>query len=156
MSVQKLNDWLGVAANIGIIVGLVFVGMEYRNNSALVEIEANSNVENQVNEIIDVVIADPSLIEIMGKEESELSNLESDRLRLLGVRMLMAMSRNYRDIAERETRSLDELASVQRAIYHRPRLNYGLPYAWRTFKARADSPFVQWFETNVIAIPPNG
>lgn len=153
---SKLNDWLGVITNIGIVVGLFFVGLEYQNNSALLEIESDSNVGGQINDVIDVVLSDPTLIELMGKEKPTLTTVESDRLRLLGIRMLMGMEANFNDATERGIGNLENMMQVQRAIYHRPRLNYGLPYAWETYRARVDSPFVQWFEANVIADPPTG
>jgi hypothetical protein len=104
--------------------------------------------------LIDVVLGDPSLIELMGKEKADLTVAESDRLCLLGVRMLMAMDNNFADATERGIGNLENLRQVHRAIYHRPRLNYGLPYAWETYRERVDSPYVEWFEANVIPISP--
>ncbi len=39
MNASKLNDWLGIAANIGVIVGLVFVGYELRQTDIELERE---------------------------------------------------------------------------------------------------------------------
>ena len=128
--------------------------MEYQNNSALLEIEADSNVGGQINEVVDLVISDPTLIELMGKDTSSLTDVEADRLRLLGIRMLMGMEANFNDATERGLGNLENMVQVQRAIYHRDRLNYGLPFAWEIYKARLDSPYVDWFESNVIALPP--
>ena len=33
MSVEKLNSWIGVVANIGVLVGLVFLALEVRQAS---------------------------------------------------------------------------------------------------------------------------
>ena len=81
MNLGKLNDWLGVLTNIGIVVGLVYVALEYEQNSNLIEFEAQANFDSQVNNVIDVVIQDAELVEIMGKERSSLTVVESDRLR---------------------------------------------------------------------------
>ena len=40
---------------------------------------------------------------------------------------------------------------LQRAVYHRPILNYGAPLAWESYKSRADPEFIDWFERNVVA-----
>ena len=154
---DAFNSWLTVITNIGIIAGLVFVGLEYRQNSHMVEIGSSANISSQVNDIVDIAIQDPSLVELMGKDVATLTTLESDRLTLMGVRMLMAFDANYRDIVIRHGE--DRLASATllwRSIYHRPRLNYGVPHAWPTFKARVDTPFVTWFETDVVSARPAG
>ena len=56
MFLSKLNDSLGILANVGILVGLVFVGMEYRNNTSLIQIEADSNVGSRINDIVNLVV----------------------------------------------------------------------------------------------------
>ena len=151
---SQVNDWLSVATNIGIIIGLVFVGLEYRQNSHLVDIEARSNTNSQVNDLIDLVIQDETLVQLMGKNASDLSVAESDRLTLLGTRMLLAFEGIYRDTSERYgTEALAAPTQVWRSIYYR-RLNYGMPHAWSTYKERIHSPFVQWFEANVVNRPP--
>ena len=157
MPLSKLNEALTLIANIGIVVGLVFVGLEFRNNSASLEMESRANVGDKIMDVMDVVLADPTLIEeLMGKEKAELTTVESDRLRLLGIRMLMVMDNNFVDATERGLGNLESMRQVHRAIYHRPRLNYGLPYAWDTYSDRIDSAFVSWFEANVISDPPAG
>jgi hypothetical protein len=150
-----INDRLNLISNFGIVFGLLFVGLEYQNNSTLVELESRSNAGAQVNDVIDVVLADPTLVELMGKNKSDLTTAESDRLRLLGIRMLLTLNNNYLDAVDRGIGNLESHAQVQRAIYYRPRLNYGLPDAWETYRERVDSSFVGWFEANVIAKPPS-
>ncbi len=48
---------------------------------------------------------------------------------------------------------MERQAEISRAIFYRPRINYGMPHAWETYKARFNSPFVRWFEKNVIDNP---
>ena len=155
MNLGKLNDWLGVLTNIGIVVGLVYVALEYEQNSNLIEFEAQANFDSQVNNVIDVVIQDGELVEIMGKERSSLTVVESDRLRLLGIRMFLALESSYRNTTVGLGGNLERTQSIQRAIFHRPRLNYGLPLAWPTYKERGLTEFVGWFERNVVANPTN-
>jgi hypothetical protein len=42
-----------------------------------------------------------------------------------------------------------------RALWERPRLNYGIPLAWDTFKLRGEPDFVAWMEANVINRGPS-
>lgn len=94
-----------------------------------------------------MVIQDPSLVELLGKDESE-----RDRLILLGIRMLMAFDfQYYASETGVRNNNMESSRNVWRSIYTRPRLNYGIPLVWETFAARNRSSFVIWFEENVIS-----
>lgn len=54
MSLDRLNDWLTLIANLGVIAGLVFVGLEIRQNTLVMErqirVEYADNVHGQIAE----------------------------------------------------------------------------------------------------------
>ncbi len=153
MNASKIGNWLTIATNVGLIVGLVFVGFEYRQNSELIEIESRAARDDTVNQIIEIMIQNPSLIELVGKDKGGLTQPEGDRLRMLGMRLLMAHERAF-FAATRDRADVQLILSVMREIYYRPRLNYGVPYAWSTFKAgRSNSEFVRWYQKNVVDQP---
>jgi len=145
----RLAEWLTVATNIGVIVGLVFLALEYKQNNDLLLVESSANRSSQVNALVDLVIQDPTLIELMNKDTTELSVVESDRLTILGIRTFLSFEAQYN--ATVGGHGFDEayLRSFHNAIYHRERLNHGLPHAWPTFKARGESDFTRWFEANI-------
>ena len=150
MESSKLGNWVSIATNLGVLAGLVFFGFEYRQNNQLIEIERSAYTQEQITSIIDLVIQDPGLVELMGKDKSELTQAEDDRLTLLGLRMLLNMQSQFSAIVASGS-SLEENASIDRAIYARPRLNYRAPHAWETFKAaRGETAFTSWFEKNVV------
>jgi hypothetical protein len=148
--IRKISEWLTILTNVGVILGLMFVGLEYQNNSSLLEIERATARDDQVNSIIDTVIQDPSLLELMSKDRDSLSQLESDRLRLLGLRMLLALDSNYVTSSPLDPPTEKSMISTFRAIYSRPRLNYGIPYAWGTYKERGETTFTQFFQKNIV------
>ena len=149
MERSKLSEWMTIATNVGVLTGLVFFGFEYRQNNQLIEIERAAYTQDQINSVVELAVQDMTLIELMGKDQSELTQAESDRLTLLGIRMLLNMQNQFNAIVESGA-SLQQNAAVQRAIYNRPRLNYGIRHAWPTFKARGENAFTRWFEENVI------
>jgi hypothetical protein len=95
-----------------------------------------------------LLFENPEAIELLNKDSGLLSEVELDRLRLLGIRVLVAMEHNYRE-AMLGLQDIDVLASRYRALYHRQRLNYAIPLGWPTYKSTADPDFAIWFEENV-------
>ena len=149
MESSKLGNWVSIATNVGVLAGLVFFAFEYRQNSELIAIERSAYTQVGINSLVELVIQDPGLIELLGKDKSELTQAEDDRLILLGLRMLLNMENQF-DARVASGSSQEEYVSVVRAIYTRPRLNYGTPHAWATFKERRETAFTRWFEQNII------
>ncbi len=147
---SKLSEWLTIATNVGVIVGLMFITLEYRQNNELLMVESSANRSSQSNSFVDLVIQDPTLIELMNKDSTELSKVESDRLTLLGIRLLLLFEAQYEATVAGHGFSEAQLRGIHRAVYRRESLNYGVPYAWLTFKSRGESDFTRWFETQVI------
>jgi len=146
---EKLNRWLTLIANLAVVAGIVFLAMEIRQNNSMAALEQQSSVNARVNALIDMVLADPTLIDLMRKDTSTLNESEAARLRLMGTRLLLGFEDSFQDARAGRTEEASALRT-QRAVYNRPILNYGAPFAWPSFKAQADPAFVEWFEANVI------
>ncbi len=96
-----------------------------------------------------MVIENPYLVDLLGKDAEQLTQEERDRLILLGIMMLLNWEEQYRDvIAGRMSRA--EAIRAQRAIYSRARLNYGVPLAWQTSMVRADPGFIEWMQQHIL------
>ena len=150
MKPLTLNEWLSLLANVGVILGLIFLGLELRQNNLLIEMESRNNISGQVNSVVEMTIQEPVLIELLGKDESELTVAERDRLILLGMLMLQAFQTQFVIAEAGISGDLESQKNIWSAIYNRPRLNYGIPLAWEVYAARDRSDFVIWFEENII------
>jgi hypothetical protein len=148
---SKLSEWLTIATNVGVIVGLILIAFEYKQNNELLLVESSANRANQANTFVDLVIQDPTLIELLNKDSSELSRVESDRLTLLGIRLLLVFEGQYDATVAGHGLSEAQLRSIHRSIYRRESLNYGVPHAWPTYKSRGESDFTLWFDANVVS-----
>lgn len=153
MKKVDLGQTINTLANIGVIAGILFLGMELQQNNEALEFQSSSERDDRRNAILEVVLAHPEYIDLMTKDEQQLSAGERDRLVMLGIRTLLNYESYYEDMV-RGTVSAEETARVLRSIYWRPRLNYGLSIAWDTFASRADPEFVEWMEENVISAGP--
>jgi hypothetical protein len=70
MNMNKLNQWLTLAANLGVIAGILFVAVEIQQNNELLEAEARYNhKETRVNGL-SVFRSNPDLARIYIKREN--------------------------------------------------------------------------------------
>lgn len=65
MESDRASHWLMIASNIGVLVGLIFVGLEVRNSSYSVIAQSANSITSGYNEFNYVVAADPELSRIV-------------------------------------------------------------------------------------------
>jgi hypothetical protein len=144
-----LGQTIQILANLGVIAGIGVLALELRQNNELLGVAYRTAASERVQATTALVLENPHLLEALGKDVATLTPTERDALVLLGIRMLGVIEVAYRDVA-RGFNDEEVLRRNARALWHRPRLNYGMPLAWDTFKMRADPGFVAWMEENVI------
>lgn len=150
MSFDKVNRLLTLFANLAVVAGILFLAWEIRQNNSLVELERQATTNARVNALVDMVIADPTLIDLQAQDPATLSETEAARLRLLGIRLLLGFEDGFQDVRAGRADEQNTIR-LQRAIFNRPVLNYGAPYAWPSFRAgQGDPDFVEWFAENVV------
>ena len=72
MSLDKLNVWLSLIANLGVIAGLVFVGLEIRQNTTAMEREIRTSYADNVHgQIAESDYLAPIVTKIMEKDGSD-------------------------------------------------------------------------------------
>ena len=82
MNMDRLNRWLSLGANLGVIAGIIFLGVEIQQNNQILRNQARYNMMLNVNEGTSARAADAELMEIRVKaiNGEELSQVESLRL----------------------------------------------------------------------------
>ena len=65
MESGRASHWLVIASNIGVLVGLIFVGLEVRNSSYSVTAQSANSITSGYNEFNYIVAADPELARIV-------------------------------------------------------------------------------------------
>jgi len=155
VSLERLNRWLTLGANLGVLAGIVFLAMEIHQNNEMAELQRSATAQARVTSLTDMVIADPALIGLLQADPDTLEASQLARLELLGMRLLMSFEESYFE-TQAVLGDSEAMVRVFRAIYHRPELNYGAPLAWETYRLRADPDFLRWFEREVIQAGPPG
>lgn len=144
-----LGQVIQIVANLGVIAGIVMIAIELRLNNELLGVQIRANSLTRIVGTADAVLQSPDLLDLLGREEKTLTLAERDRLVVLGIRSLTTLENAFEEVE----RGLGDEARLRRVVitlWNRPRLNYGMPLAWESFKPRANPRFVAWMEENVI------
>ena len=84
MESDRLNRWLTLAANIGVLAGILFLAYELQQNTLVTRLEAASSFQNSFSEIEIFVAGSPEFAELLvkGREGGELTGAAELRLGL--------------------------------------------------------------------------
>ena len=78
MSLQARTDrWLNLLANLAVLGGLVFVGLEIRQNTSQLRTDASYSITAAVNEVNAGLYGDPELTELLLRGEADLGALDA-------------------------------------------------------------------------------
>lgn len=94
MDTDKINRWLSLGANLGVVLGIAFLAYELRQNSALLEAEAGRQlIQNQIS-LYDEMLASPEFPEFLAKLDrgEELTDAEKIRERALYSKFILSWS----------------------------------------------------------------
>ena len=75
MDRDRLNWWLTLLANLGVLSGLVFVGFEIRQNTSQLRADASYSITASVNELNAGLYGDSELAELVFRGEADLGAL---------------------------------------------------------------------------------
>jgi hypothetical protein len=85
MNVDRLNRWLGLFANFGVLAGILFLAFELNQNTVATRLEAASNFNASFSEIEFFIVGNPEFSDLLTKGHSggfgDVS--ASDQLRLV-------------------------------------------------------------------------
>ncbi len=105
MDLGKLNNWLQLAAGIGVIIGLLFVAAELQQNAALTRAMLNSDEHTQLDELARSMQQEPLARALAKSYETPLDLEIHERIMLDGY---------YREVVQK---ALREWLFIQRGIY---------------------------------------
>lgn len=93
---SKLNNWLTLLANVGVIAGILFLAYEIRQNTTSLHAAAIQASTEVARENIMALVNDPSLIDLKNKESGELTQAEAQRLYWLSRSFWLSMQGLWR------------------------------------------------------------
>ena len=82
MDSDRLNRWMTLGANIGVLAGILFLAFELQQNTVATQLEAASNFQNTFSEIELFIAGNPEFAELLRKGRDGEEITPSDQLRL--------------------------------------------------------------------------
>jgi len=143
-----LGQTITVLANIGVIIGIVFLVLELQQNREVLELQLQSENRARVSEMIDLVVENPEYADLMAKDVGDLTDSERRRLTFLGIRMILNFNELYTDFVSGRITE-DEAIRRVRPIWDRDE-DYGVRLAWPVTKSRYSPDFIQWLESITV------
>jgi hypothetical protein len=145
---EKLNSWLAVLANLGVLIGIFFLAIELRQNNELMEAEARFNRVSASAEAYNIRSTNGELAEIHVKvnKSQPLTDVELYRFESSHMRFLINMEWIFREMPEDSTdrkyaerRLASALSNNQRRSIYLKRID------------DFDPDFVSWIEDNILS-----
>jgi hypothetical protein len=150
---DRINSWLALAANAGVIAGIVFLAIELRQNNELLTLEANYAQINMERGRRSRIIENEGFADLIDREKSgkELTSVENMRLRLHWLDVIDTWEWQFRE--NRAGRLEDEVLNladwrVQWVIFSTVQTRY------QETADRRDPEFLVFMEENVISKAP--
>ncbi len=83
MDADQLSRWLTLGANIGVIAGIVFLGLELRQNADLMRAQSRAEMSRDTVNLLSLNVNDPSYIDVLGRglRGEELTGVENSQFR---------------------------------------------------------------------------
>ena len=96
---EKLNQWLTLSANVGIIVGIVFLAFELNQNNRLLESEARLNQADSIRNAWREIYLNPDLALMLAKayRGESLNELETIQLEAYQRRIILGLLFQYEE-----------------------------------------------------------
>ena len=133
---------MGVFANVGVLLGIIFLAIELQQNNALMETRARAEFADRATSTMSLVAANPQLAEIMARPLAELSAGEQIQRRYLFLRVIKNL-----EFLFLESNDISELPIVgwRTAFQDSDSLQI-----WEVEKQSFKQRFVEFVETELI------
>jgi hypothetical protein len=83
MNADRLNKWLSLAANFGVIAGIIFLGLELRQNSELMRAQSRTEMSQDTIDLLTMNVNDEKYLDTMTRALAgdELTEVEESQFR---------------------------------------------------------------------------
>lgn len=151
MNPEKLNTWLTLFANLGVVAGIIFLGIEIRQNNELLTVQASySQFEIERERRSRIIENVNGFADVVEKQQNgeELTYVEGQRLLQHWLDVIDSWAWQFRENqAGRLEGEILNLADWQAQW----RSYEGLRERYQLTISRRDESFIQFMEENVIS-----
>ena len=140
-----------ILANVGVIAGIVFLGIELRQNNELMAAEARATYASMDQAGWGFIIENPDFIEVLVKDRNGESLTEAEELRLNALWMQNLAQHQFRYLEDPDS-AVNWVPGQRRNFDSYPSLRsawQGTGSSRQAGKDNFDSRFVQFYDENV-------
>ena len=150
-----LGQGISIAANLGVIAGIVFLGVELNQNNRLLEAQAQYSLLENRTSFGYALLQNPELAEFLvrARDDGDLSEVDVVRLYSRASNLILEWEWNYLQFRDRNLANSDALIVGMRGVFLRPESIfvprerfYGV---WRGMRDRLSPEFVDFVESNI-------
>ena len=147
MDSDRVNRWLSLGANIGVLIGIFFLAIELQQNNDNLATEVRATAFFGMAETWSMVAENPELSNAIVKDfgQVELTPSEANQLFAYWVRVFLTLQWNYHELPEDEFRR--ELP-FQRTAFLGSSTH---PTAWERARSLLDPAFVEFMDEHVFS-----
>lgn len=147
-----LAQTIQILANVGIIAGLVFLGVELRQNNALMAAEARFNRRVLYNEVWRMTAENGDLAEVFDRAArgETLATAEWRRVNALTMISWLNTAWQFQELSEDSPEMRSSAAFLRAGFANNPNQQR----LWENNKPGFDPGFVAWMEENVVGPEP--
>ena len=129
---DRINKWLVLVANLGILVGLIFVGLELQQNTIATKISSLDSTLSQYNHFREHIIRDREVAELWerGIAEEILDGPDSTRFDMLVRELMFTIQAVF--LRSREVAITEDVASTMRPVIETYMSYPGIHQWWLT------------------------
>ncbi len=151
---DSLNKWLSVFANLGVLVGILFLAYEIQQNTTATNLETTSNFQNGFHAIELMIASDAEFAALLskGRNGDSISDAEFVRLQALNSTVLRSWQTN---LAQFRAGALDAdtWTGTQALMAQRLREDQGLAAHWQENQSQFSKGFNSLVEPLIHAEP---
>jgi len=143
----KLSNWLTLIANVGVIAGIVFLGIEINQNSKLLRAESSFSMLQNRQIGRNQVFEDPEIAQLMIKGENgePLSDIEQYRLTNRIESIIIGWEWEYRQYLEG---NIEEIPfTAWRNLLKSPLYTH---VGWRSVEGKLSPEFIRFLNENIV------
>jgi hypothetical protein len=149
---NRFGGWLTLGANIGVVVGIIFLAIELRQNNELLRSQASITYVQARTNAIEIQLQNDKLFETLfrAREGAEISPLDMQRLSLYYRAVFAMWDWEYGQYADGLLYNEDQPPNER----WRPIIEY-YPYmseSWEVHKATYSVRFVEYMNENVLTL----
>jgi len=151
MKLDALNQWLTLAANVGVLAGILFLAIEISQNSDAIQAQTRAQLSEQVTDLFSVNMSDSNYADVLlrgnvGQELSLVEQYQYARHRNAWIQYWNNVSYQYQMGTYDESEFRLQMATIRSDIDSLP----GLKAHWCERRKTASQGLIEAIETDLL------